>query len=195
MEVRTWGRGALGHAVGQKPGAVPFVTFRKDLALPRPHTAFLLLWMEDTSIQPGSGRGEAGRHPGRGDTRGCALKGSAPLCLPDAGLDLFGDCLLRGWVCHISEDQSQPGKLLSKIAFPDAQNEAEPINSKHSSVRAESAWPWKPGRLRALDPLLVSLSKQLPGAALITGRAPRKQTTLSSTHGNLGSSVALCSLF
>ena len=97
------------------------------------------------------GARRGGRSPRAGGPRGCARKGAAPLCPPDAGPVLFGD-LLRGWVCHISDDKSQPGKLLSKIAFPGAQNEVEPINSKHSSVRAEAAWPWKPGRLRALTP-------------------------------------------
>lgn len=65
LEARTWGRDALGHAVGQKPGAVPFVTFRSDLACPAPHRLSCYCGWRHL-IQPGSGRGEAGRHPGRG---------------------------------------------------------------------------------------------------------------------------------
>lgn len=92
MEGRTWGRDALGRAVGQKPGAVPFVTFRRDVALPRPHTAFLLLWMEHTSIQPGWGRGEAGGHPGRGDPGVAPGKGRPRCALQTPGQFYLETC-------------------------------------------------------------------------------------------------------
>ena len=123
--------------------------------------------------------GEAGPHPGRG-TRGSRPGRGGPA----VSSRCCGD---------------QPGKFPSELAFPrpapGTPNEVNPLieNTAPSCCRppapADAAWPWEarpaPGRWARFG----SLSTRLPAAALAAGRDPRRQTTLSLTHGNLGASA------